>query len=76
MTKVTRAARNLFMWSYDRGTIQYDIICALILAFIFFMPPSCFVSKKSAGSVNSKQNASVSSPDGKTTGQRTFPNER
>jgi hypothetical protein len=35
--------KNLAIWSYSRGTLQYDIICILILAFIFFVPPSCFV---------------------------------
>jgi len=34
--------RHILIWSYERGTLQYDIICALILAFIFFIPPSCF----------------------------------
>jgi hypothetical protein len=38
--------KNLLVWSYQRGTLQYDIICAIILAFIFFMPPSCFVAKR------------------------------
>lgn len=40
--------RNMLIWSYERGTLQYDIICALILAFIFFVPPSCFAPKKPA----------------------------
>ena len=47
MTKVRSIARHILMWSYERGTLEYDIICALILAFVFFVPPSCFFSKKS-----------------------------
>lgn len=47
MSTVRGAIRHVFLWSYERGTIQYDIICALILAFIFFVPRSCFVSRKS-----------------------------
>jgi hypothetical protein len=39
-------ARHVFLWAYERGTIQYDIICILILAFIFFVPPSCFNAKR------------------------------
>ena len=35
--------RNLMIWQYGRGTLQYDIICALILAFIFLVPRSCLV---------------------------------
>ncbi len=29
-------------WSYERGSWQYDIICAVILAFIFLTPRSFF----------------------------------
>jgi hypothetical protein len=43
MSRIGRIAKNILVWSYERGTIQYDIICALILAFIFFVPRSCFV---------------------------------
>ena len=34
------------IWTHERGTLQYDIICALILAFIFLVPRSCFVGKR------------------------------
>ncbi len=43
--------RNLLIWTYERGTLQYDIICALILAFIFLVPRSCFVSTRSEARV-------------------------
>jgi len=33
--------RSIF-WSYERGSWQYDIICAVILAFIFLTPRSWF----------------------------------
>jgi len=46
MSSIGRIARSIFVWSFERGTLQYDIICVLILAFVFFVPPSCFVSKK------------------------------
>ena len=42
MTKSRSIAQNILIWTYERGTLQYDIICILILAFIFFVPPSCF----------------------------------
>jgi hypothetical protein len=38
-------ARRIFTWSYERGTLPYDIICALILAFIFITPRSCFINR-------------------------------
>jgi hypothetical protein len=47
MEKNESPLRRILIWSYDRGTIQYDIICALILAFIFLVPKSCFVNRRS-----------------------------
>jgi hypothetical protein len=48
MPKQGGAFRNLMIWTHERGTLPYDIICALILAFIFFVPKSCFVNKRTA----------------------------
>ena len=31
--------RRFLLWSFDRGSIQYDAICAVILGFIFLTPP-------------------------------------
>jgi hypothetical protein len=45
---LTTLKRVLF-WSYERGTWQYDIMCVLILAFIFFSPNSLFRSQASRG---------------------------
>jgi hypothetical protein len=39
-------AYKILIWSFERGTLPYDIICALILAFIFIVPRSCFLQKK------------------------------
>lgn len=36
--------KKLLFWSYGRSTWQYDILCALILAFIFLTPQSWFAS--------------------------------
>jgi hypothetical protein len=47
MEKKNGLARNLLIWSYERGTLPYDIICGLILAFIFFVPRSCFAPRRS-----------------------------
>jgi len=30
--------KRFLLWSFDRGSIQYDVICGLILAFIFLTP--------------------------------------
>jgi hypothetical protein len=37
-----RAIKRLFFWTYGRSTWQYDVLCALILAFIFLTPKSWF----------------------------------
>jgi len=36
------ALKNILLWSYERGTWQYDLFCLLILAFIFLTPSSWF----------------------------------
>jgi hypothetical protein len=46
MAKTGGTFRNILIWTYERGTLQYDIICALILAFIFFIPKSCFTARR------------------------------
>jgi hypothetical protein len=35
------AIRSIF-WAYERGSWQYDVICVVILAFIFLSPRSWF----------------------------------
>jgi hypothetical protein len=34
--------KRFLLWSFDRGSIQYDVICGLILAFIFLTPGDAF----------------------------------
>jgi hypothetical protein len=63
MSAIRKIARSIFVWSYERGTLQYDIICALILAFIFFVPRSCFVSKKTEKPEAATQNIQTKNPD-------------
>ena len=45
MGKSGRVARDIFFWTFNRGTLPYDILCGLILAFIFFVPRACFSPK-------------------------------
>ncbi|MBD0369409.1 MAG: hypothetical protein ICV60_01040 [Pyrinomonadaceae bacterium] len=37
-----RTLKKLLFWSYGRSTWQYDVLCALILVFIFLTPQSWF----------------------------------
>ena len=34
--------KRFLLWSFERGSAQYDVICAVILAFIFLIPSSVF----------------------------------
>lgn len=42
MRYLLRTLKSLLFWSYGRSTWQYDVLCALILAFIFLTPQSWF----------------------------------
>ena len=35
---VWRTIRGFVLWSYERGTVQYDVMVTLILLFVFFAP--------------------------------------
>jgi len=34
--------KKIILWSYSRGTWQYDIFCLMIIAFIFLTPKTWF----------------------------------
>ena len=42
LKKLWAALRPTVLWSHRRGSWQYDIICVLILAFIFLTPRAFF----------------------------------
>ncbi|MGH9517053.1 MAG: hypothetical protein ACRD3P_15400 [Terriglobales bacterium] len=35
---VWRTIKSFIFWSYERGTVQYDVMVTLILIFVFFSP--------------------------------------
>ena len=45
MSPVWRVFKKVLFWSYGRTTWQYDVLCALILAFVFLTPKSWFQSE-------------------------------
>ena len=47
-----KTSGSFLIWSYRRGSIQYDIVCILILIFIFLIPRGCFVKGKNEPSEN------------------------
>jgi hypothetical protein len=40
--------KKIVLWEYERGTWQYDLLCALIIAFIFLTPKSWFERERKA----------------------------
>ena len=42
--------RKLFFWNYARNTWQWDVLCAVILVFIFLTPKSWFENSERPGS--------------------------
>lgn len=43
-----RILKNITLWSYNRTTWQYDVLCVLILAFVFLTPKGWFEKGKLA----------------------------
>jgi len=53
MAGIKQILSRTFFWSYERGTWQYDIMCVLILAFVFFAPNASFKNRDAAGGTQS-----------------------
>ena len=43
---ISHTARKIVFWNYSRTSWQWDVLCVLILAFIFLTPKSWFVSNR------------------------------
>lgn len=43
--------RKLFFWNYARNTWQWDVLCVVILIFIFLTPKSWFENSERRGSI-------------------------
>ena len=41
-----RVLKKVILWSYERTTWQYDVLCVLILAFVFLTPKGWFEKGK------------------------------
>jgi hypothetical protein len=51
MKLILSTLKKILFWSYDRGSWQYDVMCVLILAFIFLAPNSFFQSRVAAAPI-------------------------
>jgi hypothetical protein len=43
------AVKKLFFWNYERNTWQWDMLCVVILIFIFLTPKSWFENGERRG---------------------------
>jgi hypothetical protein len=41
---ISDTAKKIAFWNYSRTSWQWDVLCVLILAFIFLTPKSWFIS--------------------------------
>ena len=48
MKIILSTLKKVLFWSYERGSWQYDLMCVLILAFIFLSPNSIYQSRSSS----------------------------
>jgi len=64
MNRVWTTIRDYILWSYERGTIQYDVMVSVILVFVFFSPYWINYKDKPVER-NPHQIGVVVSPDGK-----------
>jgi hypothetical protein len=42
MKPILVGIRNVLLWSYERGTWQYDVLCLLIILAVFLIPSRYF----------------------------------
>ena len=70
MTKSSSITQKILIWTYERGSLQYDIICVLILAFIFFIPPTFFNKRHNEVTLPVDQSLTTSQPADKVQDQK------
>ena len=60
MKLLFRTIKSILLWPYGRSTWQYDVLCVLILAFVFLTPKSWFeYSELGSGGQHPNRFASV-----------------
>ncbi len=46
--------KRITLWDYSRGTWQYDVLCLLIIAFIFLSPKAWFDKREKLATQTSR----------------------
>lgn len=55
MSVIFSTLKKVLFWSYERGSWQYDVMCVLILAFIFALPSGYFQSRPTPIQIRSNE---------------------
>lgn len=63
MKQLLHAVKTAVLWKYERGSWQYDVLCGLILAFIFFIPASWFDERPAARRAAAAQLGNIGPPE-------------
>lgn len=61
MKPLLMAIRNIILWSHERGTWQYDVLCLLIIGAIFLVPGKYFGDRDRDSLKSVKANESLTS---------------
>src|SRR5690349_9404333 len=56
--------KRFLLWSFERGSVQYDVICVMILAVIFLTPRSVFNDRPKLNQAPDEQPIRVTSDNG------------
>jgi hypothetical protein len=48
--------KRIILWDYSRGTWQYDVLCLLIIAFIFLTPKTWFDRREKLATQTAESN--------------------
>lgn len=56
MKSIFVGIRNILLWSYERGTWQYDLLCLLIIGAVFLLPGKYFGDRDRIPVVNAQAN--------------------
>ena len=57
LARIWSRLRPVVLWEFQRGSWQYDIVVALILAFVFLTPPALFNDRPSEPVVHEVEHA-------------------
>lgn len=58
--------RRILLWTFDRGSFQWDVLCLLILAFMFAIPRDAFKDVPEFMKVPSSGSLKKTEKDGNT----------